>query len=588
MLPPDSRVVLTEELGPEPGFRLDYAVATTFTLDMAAALVAPLAFAAHRLQDQTDPMAVMEAVRASSQRVDVFCQAGNIGVPSTGSGLFAFLEPMIHPLRQPRPGRLFHPKIWLVRYRSAAGNRTTYRMLVLSRNLTADPSWDICLRLDGTPTDRRQPKNKPVADLLRWLPRRTVVPLAQERTDNIEQLAEEARSIVWELPDGVNDVSFYTLGIPGQRRPGFGGTRQLIVSPFCNEAGVDLAAPHPTREATIVSRQEDLDRLPDETVACLRCRVLHPLAGLADVGEQDNGVLVGLHAKLYVVEYDRTARMLIGSANATDAAFGGNVEVLVELTGSKRMLGIDTMMGEDAPFAGLLDTYVRQDPLEADDEDWALEDLLRQLAAVPMTAQVQPHINGGYRLVLRSRASMPFRADHRVTVELVTRLGEARVLTGGSPVDVVFDDLTLVQITPFVIIGVRDPEGKQRSAVMHVVLVDDPKDRLDEILAAQVDTPEKFLRFLALLLGLSSPDVLLAGASAKEGVGGWGVGAMSGVFELVVRALVDQPEALDDLDRLVRRLRSTEAGLSRLPDGFDRLWTVIAEARAALRAEPTS
>ena len=45
MLEPDSRVVLLDQLRPPPGYRLHAAVATTFTLDLATAVVPSLAFA---------------------------------------------------------------------------------------------------------------------------------------------------------------------------------------------------------------------------------------------------------------------------------------------------------------------------------------------------------------------------------------------------------------------------------------------------------------------------------------------------------------------------------------------------------------
>jgi hypothetical protein len=107
MLPPDARAVLSDALRPPSGTVLDRAVALTFTLDLESALVVPLAFAAHATRDSTEPLAVMEAVRGCADLVDVFCQAGQIAVPSRGSDLLAFLEPMVHPVRMPRSGHLF-------------------------------------------------------------------------------------------------------------------------------------------------------------------------------------------------------------------------------------------------------------------------------------------------------------------------------------------------------------------------------------------------------------------------------------------------------------------------------------------------
>ena len=45
VLEPDDRHTLLEALRPPPGFRLDFAVGTTYSLDLHALLAAPLAFA---------------------------------------------------------------------------------------------------------------------------------------------------------------------------------------------------------------------------------------------------------------------------------------------------------------------------------------------------------------------------------------------------------------------------------------------------------------------------------------------------------------------------------------------------------------
>ena len=52
----------------------------------------------------------------------------------------------------------------------------------------------------------------------------------------------------------------------------------------------------------------------------------------------------------------------------------------------------------------------------------------------------------------------------------------------------------------------------------------------------------------------------------------------AGVLELVLRALADHPDSLQDLDRLVQRLRATETGRAVLPDGFDDLWPSVMSA----------
>lgn len=59
MLDPDVRRILLDELRPPDESHLDAAVATTFTLDLAAALVPPLAFASFHMRSTTDPVAAL-------------------------------------------------------------------------------------------------------------------------------------------------------------------------------------------------------------------------------------------------------------------------------------------------------------------------------------------------------------------------------------------------------------------------------------------------------------------------------------------------------------------------------------------------
>jgi hypothetical protein len=583
MLPPDARTVLTDVLRPPPGTKLDRALALTYSVDLESALVVPLAFAGQVLRESSDPVAVMEAVRGCANRVDVFCQAGQVTVPRRGADLLAFLEPVVHPVRRPRPGHLFHPKLWALRFRTETSDVEYARLIILSRNLTDDrTSWDVCLRLDGVIGKRALPVNEPVANLIERTLELCVMPVDKERRRGIEALVDDLRRVDWERPEGVGDLAFYALGVPGESRPDFKGTRQLAVAPFCNVKGVAITVPNPG--GTIVSCQDDLDRLPAGAADGVNVFVINELAGIpSDESGQTHGVLTGLHAKLYVVETVHSARVLLGSANATDAAFGGNVEILVELTGTRGNLGINAMLSADRGFGAILEPYDRGVPNEEDPDDLTLADLVRDIAAVPLTATVE-RADDALAIRLSSQIGMPAAAEgFRVTAELVTRPGEAVTLVAGSPVAGVFSGLAVVDVTPFVVITARDSRDEKLSTVVCAQLVGDPAGRFDEVIARQVDTPEKFLRFLALLLGLAGDATTVLG----EAVGGgtWITTGGPGILELLLRGLVDRPAQLDDLSRLVERLKSTEQGRKVLPDGFVELWEVIDAVRRDLASE---
>jgi hypothetical protein len=86
MLEPSDRRLLLESFAPPPGYRLDWTVGTTYTLDLMALLAAPVAFAFSDCQDRDgrpmmEPLALLKAVRQYADRMCLFCQAGKIQVP---------------------------------------------------------------------------------------------------------------------------------------------------------------------------------------------------------------------------------------------------------------------------------------------------------------------------------------------------------------------------------------------------------------------------------------------------------------------------------------------------------------------------
>lgn len=578
MLDPEARAILVDQLRPPPGYTLSHAVATTFTLDLPTALIVPLSFAARQLAHAQDPLSVLEAVRSCADRVDIFAQAGNVRVPRQATDLTAFLEPMVHLVRRPRPGRLFHPKTWFLRFASEDGE-VSHRLLVLSRNLTADSSWDTCLTLEGTLETTVKASNRPLAQLLQALPILTTTGLTTDRQERIGLLAQEVRRIRWQPPADVASVAFHVLGVAGNNPPpDFTGTRHLVVSPFCNEGGLSRLLPADSQHWEIISRQESLDALPLERTENATCHVLDAACGLSD-DDPDIGELQGLHAKMFIVERGHRARTLIGSANATDAAFDGNVEILVELEGTKSKCGINALLTQDTvSFLHVLERYTRQGAVDDDAAEHALENALGAVAELPLRAQVT---SAGAKYSWRLRSSAPIRLPHglSLTAAPLTRHERPQDVRAGKPLDLIFTDLAIIEVTPFVLLAITDGQFR-KTTVVPARLSGDPAGRLDEILANQMKSPADFIRFLKLLLGLAGGGL---DPGDRDGAGSsspW-LTSSQGLFELIVRALAERPAALDGLPSLVARLRTTKAGLALLPGGFDELWTAVEAVRTS-------
>lgn len=590
MLAPDDRQLLVESLAPPLGTRFDAAIATTFTLDLEALLIPALAFSAGAATDAGgDPLAILEALRRTSDRIDVFAQTGAIAVPKKGEDLFAFLEPMVHQVRKPRGG-LFHPKVWAVRYLDKITDAPSYRVLVLSRNLTLDNSWDVAVRLDSeriAPDD--QPENEPLSGLLSSLPNQTVIPIDGARRTRIEALADEIRKVVWECPDGLNGPTFHHLRPDAPHGIDLDGRRHLIISPFVNDEGLAMFAQSP--QLTVVSRVDELEKLSPVVAESLDAYVLDVSQFDApDPAAPERNLLGQLHAKAYVIEprgRAQRARILLGSVNATHMAFTRNIEFLVEFEGRRRALGVETMLGADAPFRQMVRAYQPsggQVPTAAEELQQAMERVLCTIAEIVHTIRVHNGSEGTHSL--RLRAAEPYRlpAEWDLSVELLTRAGVAHRPVAGRLLDVIVDGVATADITPFVSIHLHSGETTV-STVVVATIENDPADRLDEILARQFDDPEKFHRFLLMMLSPGEFDfaaAALAGARDGRRAANSSVHADSAVLDLVLARLAEGSTSLGELGSLVDRLRSTEQGRKAFPEGFLDLWAEVERAMRTL------
>src|SRR5215207_1616463 len=199
MLDPETRSHTLEILRPPHGYELDRAIGTTFSLDLLALLTAPLAFTVFDWEDAdgrpgADPLALLETMRRYAERIDIFCQAGQIAVPRDRQRLFAYLENSVHEVAASHPKGTFHPKVWALRF-TAPESPVLYRLLCLSRNLTFDRSWDTMLALDGVLTERKNAfaSNHPLGDFFEALPDLAVNPLPQHTKESVDIIQRELR-----------------------------------------------------------------------------------------------------------------------------------------------------------------------------------------------------------------------------------------------------------------------------------------------------------------------------------------------------------------------------------------------------------
>lgn len=615
MLNPESRLIYLDELKPPPGYFLDRAVGTTFSLDLMTLLIAPLAMVFYEWQegdrDLGSRVEVIEALRRVSGNLAIFCQKGRIAVPKQATLLYSYLEPVVVEV-QPEGGGVFHPKTWLLRF-TAKDQPVIYRFLCLSRNLTFDNSWDTVLSLEGELQEHRKVGysiNGPLRDFVRALPGLAQRELSPQIRDNIELMAEEAGRVIFEAPPGFNrDFAFVPSGIKGYRYPRLFGkkcSRLALISPFVSYDWL-MQGPPAGRDHNLITREESLDVLSRQQYEALSERyslyTMHDTAQSPD-GERTDEVLPspagedrsGLHAKLYVVEDGGAVSLATGSANATNAAFRGrNVEFMVKLYGRKRRCGIDSLFGSDPdqPFPGkLFQRYEKPAGLQEEVAiqrklDEILEIARNDLLACDLSGQVHREDKGLYSLVLSAAGWQDSLAAINCSCYPITLKEDyaCELKKPGDAGQIAFSGLPPASLTSFIAFRLKARyEGREGALtfVLSLPVEGMPEEREREILYNLIKSREQFIRYLLFLLADEQDIPQLRDLVATVGNGGVKERAPEislPLFEELVRAYSREPGKIMRIAGLVSELRQSEKGEKLLPEGFRRVWAVIEGAR---------
>ena len=385
--PNNDRLDYGQILAPPAGYNLDFAVGTTYSLNLDALVGASLALG---LSEETDselmnnPVCLLEALRSTGDNVALFCEGGQIHMPNRVTPLYILLEKMVFSVKTPKRKGIaaypsFHPKFWLIRYRNNDGD-LRYRVIVLSRNLTFDRNWDIAYYMDGHVTEDTTDKNEPVCDFLRYLAAQL------PNTESGKDKARKIRALIRELPNVIfepAEKAFYDYEfIPNGVRRASGGVYQfdetdlfkdtfheiLIISPFLSGGVIRDFNDRNTRSLIndarymLITREMSLGRLKPEDVShfqiyTMRDAVIDGETAISDesqeIQKQD------IHAKIYMIRKYSSSDLYLGSLNASHNAVYGNIEFMIRLRSKRRYLDLDKLAaslfgtekdGSDNPF----------------------------------------------------------------------------------------------------------------------------------------------------------------------------------------------------------------------------------------------
>lgn len=605
--PNNDRLDYGQILSPPEGYKLDFAVGTTYSLDFDALVGACLALG---LSESTDsdliknPICLLEALRATGDKVALFCEGGQIHKPNNVTSLYILLEKMVFQVNEVKNKSnlkhpSFHPKFWLIRYTDNSNN-PFYRVAVLSRNLTFDRSWDVSFYMNGERTNKKTKKNEPVCDFLRFLT------FNLGTNDYAVNKKERIYSIIEELPyiqfntgcKEFYDFDFIPTGIQKSSKklyhsimdyPIFqdfakstvseGLSETFIMSPFLsrdviryfNERNKYISNP----KCVLITRAISLGRLKPEDCSKFKIYTMKDAVvdGESTISENDNNYQKqDIHAKVYLTKKYADTDLYIGSLNASHNAVFGNVEFMIRLRSKNRYLNIDklteSLFGTDEGDISNPFQYVNIENVvdetendNQDDLDYVIKEINR------MTALAYVSANEDF---------------YDVTVEIPTYETQYSITISpllsnkSAPLSekVVFQKLNITQLSEFYTVSVSNNE-RTVSRVIKISTAGIPDDREKMVVTSVVNDKACFYRYIAFLLGDSFVLSALESSVQDETDESHSVKRKSiqipAIYEKMLHTAATAPERFKEIEYLIQAI--SDDGV--IPEYFEEMYNTF-------------
>lgn len=602
--PNNDRLDYGQILAPPAEYYLDFAVGTTYSLDLDALVGASLAMG---LSEETDselmnnPVCLLEALRSTGDKVALFCEGGQIHMPSKVTSLYVLLEKIVFSVKTAKHRGLaafpsFHPKFWLLRYKNNVGE-LLYRVVVLSRNLTFDRSWDITYYMDGKLTKTQTEKTRPVCDFLQYLtgflPSN---PNGRAKAKLIRGLIKELPFVNFEpaekefydyefLPNGIwkEDGGYYQI----TETPLFKDTFHdvLIISPFLTGSILRGFNDRNNRSLIensryfLITREMSLGKLKPEDVSRFRIFTMRDTVVDGETAISDSSAEVqkqDIHAKVYMTRKYSDANLYLGSLNASHNAVHGNIEFMLLLRSKNRYLNIDKLSvdlfgaekdGSDNPFQEVTLKNAIID--EEDERKKVLDGIIKDINRSNPKANVTQESEETYSVSVHF-GKVDLKCCQVTVRPLLSKKTEA------FENDIQFDGLALTQLSEFYSLSVSNDEFSTER-VLIIPTNGLPEDREKAIVSSVVSDRDCFYRYIAFLLGDDSILGVLEG-NVVEGESGVAqnrpVYRVPALYEKMLQTAANAPEKFKGIEYLMKTI--SEDGI--IPDQFKALYETFKKA----------
>lgn len=588
-------------LMPPAGYRLDKAVGTTYSLDLEALTSVSICLG---LAEETDskimhnPISMLNALQKISDKFLIFCEAGQIQMPSKPTPLSILLEKMVIPVALPKDRKLnrypaFHPKTWILSYINDMGDKK-YRFVIMSRNLTFDRSWDISFYMDSSQEVSQKEKTKPIIDFLEYLRGNihNTVRNASRKRMLLSALGEELKEVSFSLESKEFGDNFEILPL-GIGQKAYPMTEDIlfcdnpdsadstfhelvIMSPFVSDSIIetfnkkDRGLTGCTR--TLITRRSELSKLKlshvDQfSIYALKDDIVDGEDYLSELNEDKKKQDV--HVKLYIRRKYSDVDLYLGSMNASYAAVNKNVEMMLWLGTKNRYLNGQSFLndifcgpedGRNNPFERV---YVTDETLNSDqDENRLLEQKIKELCRLKKSAYIAEE-SGRYRVNIVIEG---VKTDQGMIISPFNSRQTSVVSE-----NIVFHDLELLQLSEFYEVTVMNDEITLHRIIM-IPTTGLPGDRERAIINSVVKDRASFVEYISFVLGDDYIASLMENKQLEEsGFFRNSKETVPALYEKMLKVSAEDPERLKEIGYLLKMV--TDKNI--IPDEFRELYDIF-------------
>lgn len=594
------RVNYSNALLPPDGYILERAVGTTYSLDLEALTAVCIALGLKEDPDSDllqNPISMLNALVKVSQKILIFCEAGQIKKPTTQSPLMLLLDKMVIPVAlsgKKDKGRFpaFHPKTWILQYCNQEGIRK-YRFVVLSRNLTFDRSWDVSLCIESTDKVSQPEKTKPIISFLKFLQRQINSSISdyQQKYQFIKELSTELDGVSFSLedrrfgenftimplgigPEGYDlkkDPLYYQL--PWKAEYSF---HELVVfSPFLSSSVIEYwNNPEHTLTGTtrtLITRRSELPKLTAEQANRFRIYALKDDIVDGEYNISDEATekqKQDIHAKIYIRRKYHDVDLYIGSMNASYAAIHENVEMMIRIGTRWKYYDGQSFLkeifcgDEDSLTNPFEEVHVPVEKQEIpEDETRVLEQIIKEFCRVGMQAEVIP-AGEKYNVLIH----MDRELENAAAEILLAPLQRANFLPVAK--EMIFPELDVLQLTDFFQVKVKRGSVEVTRIIM-IPTIGLPEERESAVVNSVIKDKRSFVEYIAFILGDDYLLSLLEGSIlGKSGFFGNQADRMPALYEKMLRTALEEPARLKEIEYVLKMIQDKEI----IPDEFRTLY----------------